>query len=913
MIESIDSIILQKNHLFNMSQNFDRISKDYRNVMDLFLEVLFDLGESSIQNTLQKVINKEPIATIATADQEKLIQALSITFQLLNLVEQNAAVQFRRSKINQEGPAAIRGSWSETLTHWQQKGLTQSQMIEVLQSVTVMPVLTAHPTESKRLSVIDLHREFYLLLVKSETGNWSVAEKAIIRNEMKSLLERWWRTGEVYLEKPTVSSERNNVLHYFSKVFPKTLLLSDQQLKQSWVAMGFDPDALSHANAYPKWQFGSWVGGDRDGHPYVTADITKETLLLNRKTAIELLIKQVTDLSAKLSFSENRNPVPAMLTQAIENLKQLLGQEAILLTERNKMEPWRQFLNLIKLRLQITMDNDTSGKGYTTLDGFRKDLEIVRLSLLEINGQQIVDQLLFPIERQSQCFGFHLAKLDIRQNSAFHDKALDQILAVAMPELSPFSSWNEEQKINFLSKELLSERPFAVAGKQFGTEADQVLACYRVVKNHIACYGSEGVGSFIVSMTRGLSDLLVVYVFMREVGLLSYQLPVVPLFETIDDLKNAPVILDAFLHFRTSSFTHTRVHVQEVMLGYSDSNKDGGIVESRWNIYEAEKNLTDTALKTGIRLRFFHGVGGTISRGGGKYHRFLESMPHGSVSGEIKLTIQGETIAQQFANLLNGAYNMEMLVSGVALQTSYTLFGTEPHEEPVKALTQLSAYSYEHYRSLVEHPSFIPFYGEATPIDVLEQSKIGSRPARRTGKRSLSDLRAIPWVFSWNQSRFGLTGWFGLGYGIQRIQEETPEQYLQLKQAVQTWPFLRYLLINVENALLTANESIMNLYSSKVTNPTVRNEILPIITEEYHRSLTAIAALFSEPRELRRESLLFNRTMRENALQLLHHIELQQLDDWRKAKAQQAPEADPLLVKLLELTTALANGLQSTG
>ncbi len=896
-----------------MSQNFEKISRDYRKIMELFIEVLQDLGELKIASTLQQLINKEAIDPIAPSDKEKQIQALSISFQLLNLVEQNAAVQFRRNKINQEGLAAIRGSWSETFAHWKQKGLSQEQMVEVLRRVTVMPVLTAHPTESKRLSVIDLHRDFYLLLVKSETSNWSAAEKAISRNQMKSLFERWWRTGEVYLEKPTVASERNNVLHYFSRVFPKTLQLSDVQLKQSWVAMGFDANLLSEATTYPKWQFGSWVGGDRDGHPYVTAAITEETLLLNRKTAIELLIDQVNELSAKLSFSQNRNSIPEILIHALETKKELLGQEAFVLAERNKLEPWRQFLNLIKLQLQNTLQAEALEKTYSSIDPLNNDLLLLRRSLLEIKGDRIVDQLLFPLERQVQCFGFHLAKLDIRQNSAFHDKALDQILAVAMPELSAYSTWNEHQKINFLTKELLSERPFAVAGKKFGPEADHVLECYHTVKQHIDKYGKDGVGSFIVSMTRGLSDLLVVYVFMREVGLHTHELPVVPLFETVEDLKNAPGILEAYLQFKTGHYAHAKNMVQEVMLGYSDSNKDGGIVESRWNIYEAERILTETAGKMGIGLRFFHGVGGTISRGGGKYHRFLESMPHGSVSGEIKLTIQGETIAQQFANLLNGAYNMEMLVSGVALQTSYSLYGSSEQQHPAGILQQLAAYSYEKYRSLVQHPSFIAFYSEATPIDVLEQSKIGSRPARRTGKRSLADLRAIPWVFSWSQSRFGLTGWFGLGHGLKQIEEQSPEQYQQLKQAVNTWPFLRYLLINVENALLTADESIMDLYSQQVTDTSVRDEILAIIKEEYHHSLQAIANLFDEPREIRRESLLFTRNTRENALQLLHQMELEDLKEWRSATSHQAAEAEGLLVKLLELTTAIANGLQNTG
>lgn len=895
-------------------KNTKDLNHDMNNVMRLFDEVLRGLNENQIADFLQKQNKNLTLSELDENTEAKYIQALSISFQLLNLVEQNAAVQYRRQQVNQLGLQSIRGSWCETFERWKLQGLTQEMMLKILSKTRVIPVLTAHPTESKRLSVLDLHREFYLQLVKLENNIWMQSERNSIEEEMKGLLERWWRTGEVYLEKPTVASERINVMHYFKKAFPETLQLVDKQLIQSWEAMGFNKELLTEPESFPKLEFGSWVGGDRDGHPYVTADVTKETLKVSRNSALILIHQQLVNLASRLSFSDNYNTVPEFLTKEIQLRKLKFGMAGEKAVQRNLHEPWRQYLNLIVHQLENTMSENTDNEliKYTNSVELRKDLKLLRLSLNEIGAQKITQNFLFPIERHVQCFGFHLVKLDIRQNSEFHEKAIEQILQFSSPKLGKYSNWTENQRIEFISSELISKRPFAVARTKFGPEADQVLDCFYVLKKHIDNYGSYGIGSLIVSMTRQLSDLLVVYLFMREVGMEEKSLQIVPLFETIDDLKNSDAILESFLnHPYHISGT---LPIQEVMLGYSDSNKDGGIIESRWSIYKAEERLTKLAEKNNVELRFFHGVGGTISRGGGKYHRFLESMPPRSISGEIKLTIQGETIAQQFANLMNAAYNFEMLLSGVALQTGYTLYPPELPVFPTDALETLAELSYEKYRELILNPSFIEFYGQATPIDVLEQSKIGSRPARRTGKRTLQDLRAIPWVFSWNQSRFYLTGWFGIGYALKKMKTEAPEQYDQLKTYTKEWPFLRYLLINVETNVVSADLDIMESYAKLVKSQDVQHQFMQSISNEYRDSTEQISNLFEIDRKNRRITLLNNIERRKNTLDVLHQLQLEGLEHWRESKENNLnEETKTLLIKLLGLTSAIANGLQSTG
>lgn len=899
-------------------EGLQKIREDLHALVTYFTQVLSDLNEDSVAKILSLLEESrlENQDSNSEVPDEKLIQALSILFQLMNLVEENSAVQYRRKLENKVGASAIRGSWGETFERWKEQGISEDQIAKLLPTLRIMPVLTAHPTEAKRISILELHRELYLLLVKKENAIWSVMEKSVIDDSIKAILERWWRSGEVYLEKPTVASERNNVMHYFSRVFPEALRLSDKRLKFTWKSSGFNAKKLSLPEHYPMIEFGSWVGGDRDGHPYVTAEITQNTLLVHRKEALLLLQKQLRELAAHFSFSEANNPVPSILSIAIEEQKQFLGDAGKKAIDRNPREPWRQFLNLMLVKLEntITGQNHSEWIYYPSASDLQKDLRLLRISLMEIGGVQIVEEFLFPVERQVQCFGFHLAKLDIRQNSDFHNKALEQMLQKAAFPDHDFTNWSEEKKVAFITEELKSNRPFVVKGEPLEHEAEQVLACFRVLKEHIDLYGHEGIGSLIVSMTRGLSDLLIVYLFMREVGMLNVPIQVVPLFETIDDLKISDKVLDAYLsHPMTQKHKRLMPPVQEVMLGYSDSNKDGGIMASRWNIYETELQLTQIADKHGIQLRFFHGIGGTISRGGGKYHRFLESMPQKSLSGEIKLTVQGEAIAQQFANLLNATFNLEMLLSGTALQASNKRYNNEVPNYPTKAVEQLASITLGHYQELIQHPDFIRFYGEATPIDVLEQSKIGSRPSRRSGKRSLADLRAIPWVYSWKQSRFNITGWYGVGSGLRTLQEQSPELYNQLKEYAQKWPFLRYNLIQIETNLLNADTEIMQTYADLVKDEQLRKKIMGLILAEHTESVNQIAALLGGNTDFRRFTLLENAKLRKKPLRALHKLQISTLKEWRAMKETSPEKADHLLTLLLMITTALSGGLKSTG
>ncbi len=891
---------------------FDKILEDKKNILSCFKEMLSNIDENKLSAFIETLNENNEYDGISD---EKIIQSFGIYFQLMNLVEENAAIQFNRQFEKNFGISAIRGSWGETFKIWNDQRIDQDTMISTISAIHICPVLTAHPTEAKRVTILETHRELYLLLVQNENSTYSQTEKNVIRDKIISLLERWWRTGEIYLEKPDLRDERANVVHYLSKIFPLILEASDLKLKYSWLEMGFDAHKLKHIEHFPKYSFGSWVGGDRDGHPFVTPQITKDTLLIHRKESLQIIYNHVLKLGAQLSLSSKLNPTPELLTTNITKYAELLGDKGIQAINRNPYEPWRQFLNLIGLKLENTISGTCSDSKlfYRSSTELQKDLKFIRKLLIEINADKIAENLLFPLERIVQSFGFHLAKLDIRQNSEYYEKAISQILQKSTLGDTDFQNWDEDTRLRFLNKAIESPEFLTNITISYGAEADNVLDYFRVLRDHNILYGSEGIGSFIVSMTRSLSDLLMVYLLMKETQLLGTDLIVAPLFETIEDLDNGAAILDEFLnHPVTRKRQKMLQDSQEVMVGYSDSNKDGGVLASKWNLYKAEKALSEVGRKNNIKVFFFHGRGGTISRGGGKYHRFIESKPPGSVNGKIKLTIQGESISQQFGNLLTGTYNLEMLASGVALHTLANDKKIE-HDYPIETLEWLSAKSMQHYKNLINDRDFMQFYSEATPIDILEQSKIGSRPARRTGKRSLKDLRAIPWVFSWNLSRFTLTGWYGIGTALKELKDQDSDRFEELKKSISSWPFLRYLFIQTETNLLIANPEIMEMYAQLVTDEKVKSKFLNLILSDFEAGKIQIEYLLGDSVKVRRTGQLNIMNIREKELMVLHKLQIDLIKKWRKLNEKGDPEASNMLPELLHVINSLSGGLRNTG
>ena len=903
-----------------IARGFQKIHDDLTFLMICFREVLEELGEHYLASNLpwinQVNVDAEP--------NSRLCQAYSIAFQLLNMVEENVAAQVRRARESEIGLSGEPGLWADHLRKMRESGISEMEIAGQLNKIRIEPVLTAHPTEAKRLAVLEQHRALHSLVVLRENQMWTPLEQEAIRDEIKVTLERLWRTGEVLRTKPKVAEERRNVIYYLQEVFPSVLKDLDLRLRQAWTDAGYHADTLVSPATLPRLRFGTWVGGDRDGHPFVTAQVTRETFRDLRRGAIQTLANAVEAVARQLTMTRHEQQASDELVKRIADLSSETDGEAIL--QQRPDEPWRQFSLLIHNKLANTLKN----QGYKSPFELRDDLRLLARSLDAIGASRISRTEILPVIRMVDVFGFHGAVLDIRQNSAFHDRAMAQILERAgLPEAKLFADWTQEQRLPFLEAELLSRRPFLAPGTVVGPEADAVLDCFREIKEYRDQFGIRGIGSLIISMTRGVADLLVMNLFAREVGLWietpegpACQLHIVPLFETIEDLEIAPDVVQKYL---ANPFTRRCLalqrdsrnghrFVQQVMLGYSDSNKDSGMLTSQWALHRAQESISNVADSVGVQVRYFHGRGGTISRGAGPTHRFLESLPNQTIRGDVRLTEQGETVAQKYANRITATYNLELLLAGVTGITLRQRHIHEPVDDAESVVGQLSDFSREAYCALLRMEGFIDFFRSATPIDALELSSIGSRPSRRTGQRSLADLRAIPWVFSWTQSRFYLPGWFGIGTALHRLQSSNPQGFKQVVELRQSSPFLRFVLTNAETNLSSAERSLMEKYATLCPPAERVTVVFRRILEEFDLAQSMLKEVLGGDAVARRPRFTKTHQIRADALLALHTQQVTLLKNWRAALASEDNKlADRLLVDLLLCINAIASGLRTTG
>lgn len=881
---------------------------------------------------------KEPAPGAIPPDD--LPKLYSIGFQLLNMIEERVAAEIRREREKALGADSIRGLWPQALRDLKAMDLKPEEILTVLRDVHVEPVLTAHPTEAKRESVRARQRSLYDELVRNEYPKYTDREKRRIRERVVSTLETLWLTAEIHLVRPDISSELRNAIHYLRDLFPTAVNRLDLHFTEAWRDAGLPLDLLRSAGNIPRLTFGSWIGGDRDGHPLVTPAVTQHSLEELRRAALQLLERELRKLASQITVSRQIIDVPEDLQERIDELSFVISNQTDVknILDHQSEEPWRQLANLMAALLA----EQIGGKeGYPSPARLTADLDLISRTLSAAGCRLLEEQAIRPVRHKIEMFGFHLATLDVRQNSEFHDLAIAEILTAAgVADGENFPKWPEEKRLAFLNAELLSGRPFLHDGARIGEHADNVLDTHRVLVRHWKRSGTAGLGSLIVSMSRQLSDLLAVYLLAREAGLMTHTpegmacpLPVVPLFETMDDLHHSPGILAAFLDHPLTSRSNRSWDLQsqsvagtscpaspkatqQIMLGYSDSNKDCGILAAQVALHRAQSALTKVGLEKGVALCFFHGRGGTISRGAGPTHWFMAALPHGAMSGGFRMTEQGETIAQKYANLANATYNLELLLAGAAINTARHKHLPETPDPAGPFLDALSDSSQKAYQALLRSDGFIDFYRQATPIDALENARIGSRPARRTGKKShsISDLRAIPWVFSWTQARYYLPGWFGVGSALFELKENSPADFAALKQALEKSTFLSYVLTNVETNLASANLDLMRAYAALVTDKEIRTRFTEIITAEFDLTQNLLAELFDGSMADRRPRMAKTLGIREAPLKVLHHQQIALLREWRAHLAKDnATAADALLPKLLLSINAIASGLRTTG
>ncbi|MFT4834695.1 MAG: phosphoenolpyruvate carboxylase [Marinoscillum sp.] len=910
------------------------LGKPYEDLEFLLLalkEILLENGEEEMAIKIPWVNDIKGLSPETLTERD--VQLYSLVFQLVNMVEINSAVQHRRT-LEDENLASVNGLWANNLQKLKNLNISEQDIAIKLKDIRVEPVLTAHPTEAKRATVLEHHRELYLLIVSRENSMYTKNELSNIRLNIKLTLYRLWKTGEIFIEKPDVPSELRNITHYLTNVFPEVLPVLDRRMIQAWEDQGFDKKTLFELNAWPKLSFGDWVGGDRDGHPLVTDEVTANTLTSLRLSSLVVVRRKLTNLVKHLSFTAGIEEVDASLRQRIYEMQENLGVRGEEAFSRNRGEAFRQYLNLIITRLPLdtkrghATDIHELPGSYVYSSELLDDLRILQKAMITYGSYTIAYNDIHGVIRCVETFGFHLAKLDVRQNSAFHDKAMEQLLTVSGFEKTDYTKWSEEERITFINNELLSNRPFTHQKIKLGSNAEAVINSLRVLEAHISKYGTDALGSLIVSMTRSVSDLLLVYLLAREAGLttqtregLVCELPVVPLLETIDDLENGPEILNGFLKhpFTQRSLNYFRERdgadkaTQQVMVGYSDSNKDGGIMASQWNLYKAQSRLYETGKAFDLKIRFFHGKGGSISRGAGPTHYFINSLPHSSIGGDLRLTEQGETIAQKYANKVNAEYNIELLIATTASASIISQMTERKSHVLAPVLQRLADDSKKHYETLMRADGFIPYFREATPIDAIETSKIGSRPAKRTGANSLEDLRAIPWVFSWSQSRYNMTSWYGLGTAISKLKEEDATSYAEFKKTLKFDPFIRYVLTNVDTSLAATDEEIMTEYASLVTDVKIRDKFLGMFLDELKLTREMLMDLLGSSIETRRKNHYYSNFLRISLMNHLHKLQVRLLAKWRKEKATSDPAAEHTQTQLMLSINAIASAMRNTG
>jgi len=825
---------------------------------------------------------------------EDLVRSFSAWFQLVNLAEQVHRVR-RRLTYEADESRPVPGSVHATLARLRDAGVSADQVVAALSRIRLEPVFTAHPTEAVRRTLLDKEKHIARKLVERIEAPSTPVEERRRRAAIRLQVTAGWQTAEFATARPSVAEEREHVLYYLGdvlyRVIPACYDSLSRALRRVWPERDWRdlPRLLS---------FGSWVGGDMDGNPAVGADSVRDSLLAHRALVVARYLDEVHGLAGQLSQSLSRVTVSAALLARLEDYRRRFPEAAAAIAPRHREMPYRCLLALVGARLRETLAD--APHAYRGPDELLADLDLVAESLARHGGRHAGLHLVQRLRLRVRTFGFHFAMLDVRQHAAVHRAAVAVLLDD--PEWPKRAAAERTRRL----REHLGS-PVVAAEVDDPTLA-RVLDVFRALDWARTRFGPDAAGLYIVSMSEDADDVLSVLALAAAAGMRSPMLDVAPLFETVDDLERAPEVLRRLFadeHYR--AHLAARGHRQTVMLGYSDSNKDGGLASARWALQCAQVALSAVASESGIELDYFHGRGGTVSRGGGKTERAIRAAPVGTFSGRLRLTEQGEVIRRK--------YGMRAIALRSIEQTFSALIGREC-EPPAAALDPrwaqamdaVSAASRAAYQHLVfESSGFVEYFRAATPIDVIERMRIGSRPsARAPGEASVAQLRAIPWVFAWSQSRAGLPGWYGLAHGLQAGIDAVGEDVLAAM--AREWPFFENLLEDAEMVLVKADLGIAERYSL-LAGP-LHQRFFPALAADFRRTADLIIRL-RRTRELldRDPRLKQSLRLRNPYVDPLSLLQVKLLGEWRTAGR---PE-DETFHALVSTVTGIARGLLNTG
>jgi phosphoenolpyruvate carboxylase len=857
-----------------------------------------------------------------------VIRAFTYFSHLANLAEDRHHI--RRRAIHERAGHTQEGSIDVALQRMRWAGITPKSISDMLATSYVSPVLTAHPTEVQRKSILDAERDIAHLLterdaIKARAAVVNAAKDALTPKElaanelqMRARVMQLWQTRLLRFTKLTVADEIENALSYYEATFLREIPKLYAELEE----------ALPGQPIASFLRMGQWIGGDRDGNPNVTAQTLEHALTRQSDVALRHYLTEVHFLGSELSLSAMLVPFgPTMLA---------LAERSPDTNEHRQDEPYRRALTGMYARLAATLKDLTGGDAarhavapqnpYASAEEFLADLRIIEASLCSHHAEAVAAQRLHPLIRAVEVFGFHLATVDLRQSSDQHEAVVAELLTAARVEKN-YRQLDEHAKQALLLGLLNDARPLRVPSADYSAHAVSELAIFQTAKRMLSTFGKQAIRHYIISHTESVSDLLEVLLLQKEVGLLRGTLDaqahndliVVPLFETIEDLRNAaPIMRDFYALPGVAALVQRSGGEQDIMLGYSDSNKDGGIFTSNWELYRAEIALVELFDKLkgshGITLRMFHGRGGTVGRGGGPSYQAILAQPPGTVRGQIRLTEQGEVIGSKYANPEIGRRNLETLVAATLEAT--LLQPTKPATHAfLDAAAELSEASMGAYRALVyDTPGFTDYFFGATPLKELTQLNIGSRPASRKALQKIEDLRAIPWGFSWGQCRLTLPGWLGFGSAVAAFLDkpdvaERKAALALLQKMYRQWPFFRTLLSNMDMVLAKSDLALASRYAELVSDARLRKKIFTAIEAEWHRTADALTQITGEKNRLASNPAL-DRSIRHRFpyIDPLHHLQVELIRRYR------AGLADERVQRGIHISiNGIAAGLRNTG
>ncbi len=840
----------------------------------------------------------------------RIVRAFSYFSHLANIAEDQNNIRRMRAG-SKAGEAPRPGTLALTLQHARNAGISATSLRGFLAGALVSPVLTAHPTEVRRKSTIDREMEIAALLDRRERVQLTPEELAASDEQLRRAVLTLWQTNLLRRTRLTVLDEVANGLSFYDYTFlhevPRLHCRLEDRLNNGEGAQGELASFL---------KMGSWIGGDRDGNPFVTADVMRGTLKMQSSRVLRFYLDELHVLGSELSLA-------AHLADVSKDLRALAERSPDKSPHRSG-EPYRLAVSGIFARLTATaarLEVETTRAAigeaapYANVGEFKADLDVLYRSLMANNSRVIARGRLRHLRRAVDCFGFHLASLDIRQNSAVHERTVAELIDAAMPGMS-YLALNEEARIALLADELHSARPLTSAFVKYSEETVGELAVFHAAAEAHAKFGPQAIPQCIISMCKGISDMLEVAILLKEAGLVDPSgrsaINIVPLFETIEDLQASGRIMDRILSMHDyRKLVDSRGSVQEVMLGYSDSNKDGGFVTSGWELYKAEIGLVDVFERHHVRLRLFHGRGGSVGRGGGPSYDAIIAQPGGAVNGQIRITEQGEIISSKYANSEVGLDNLEVLAAATLEASLLQPSQSAPRAEYLKAMERLSAHAFKAYRGLVyETEGFADYFWASTVITEIATLNIGSRPASRKKTREIEDLRAIPWVFSWAQCRLMLPGWYGFGSAVETWIKENPDTGMAfLKELYREWPFFRTLLSNMDMVLAKSSIAIASRYAELVPDVSLRESIFERIRREWQSSIDMLLQITGQGRLLESNPPL-ERSIRNRFpyLDPLNHVQVELLKEHR------AQNADEQALRAIQITiNGISAGLRNSG